>query len=98
MAIYKRDVGVTFEISTDIDLTNATSVQIMIKKPSSRSAIWPATKSVTPSDGIITYTTIDGDLNEDGWHYLQSYAEFPSSVAYYGNAVKFKVYDSYEVP
>lgn len=96
--IYKRSIGIVFEVSTEQDLTNATNTALLVKKPSNKSATWSATIHGAPSGGILTYTTIDGDLDEHGFYYLQSYAEFPTGRQLYGTAVRFKVLDSFEAP
>jgi hypothetical protein len=98
MTIYKHSNGIIFEVSTEKDLTDATSTALLIKKPSNKTSTWPAIVYGDPVSGVLTYTTVTGDLNEDGFYFMQSYAEFPSSKVYYGNTVKFKVYDAYEVP
>ena len=96
--IYKHSSGITFEVSTDFDLTSATKVSLLVKKPSNKTAIWNAEVLGDPTGGMLTYITEPDDLNEDGWFYMQSYAEFPTGKVYYGSAVKFKVLDAYEVP
>jgi len=96
--IYKHSTGIIFEVSTEIDLTTATSLALLIKKPSSKTNTWPATIYGDASLGVLTYTTVPGDLNEDGFYYLQAYAEFPSNRVLFGNSVRFKVLESYEVP
>lgn len=96
--IYKHSVGITFEVTTEQDLTDASNQALLIRKPSNKTATWAATISGTPSDGVLTYTTIAGDLDEDGWYHLQSYAEFPTGKQLYGTATRFKVLDSFELP
>lgn len=96
--IYKHSVGVIFEVSTEVDLTTATNTALFIRKPSNKTTTWPAVVYGDPVNGVLTYTTVSGDLNEDGWYYMQSYAEFPTGKQLYGTAVKVKVLDNYEVP
>ena len=98
MNIYKNSIGVIFEVSTEIDLTDATNVALLIKKPSNKTSTWPAAIYGDPVNGIISYSTVSGDLNEDGFYYTQAYAEFPTGKQLYGTASKFKVLNTYEVP
>jgi hypothetical protein len=95
--IYKHTVGFTFEISTEVDLTEVTNTALLIKKPSNKTAIWPAVVLGDPMNGILTYQTATGDLDEDGWHFMQSYIEKSGGRVFYGNAIKFKVLESFEV-
>jgi hypothetical protein len=94
--IYKHSVGILFRIPTDADLTDSI-VSFLVKKPSNKSAIWSAAIYGDPITGMIEYTTATGDLDDDGFYYLQAYAEFPTGN-YYGETLRFRIYDSYEVP
>lgn len=96
--IYKHSVGIIFEVSTDLDLTTATSTSLLIRKPSNKTASWGCSIYGDAINGVLTYTTIANDLDENGWYHLQSYAEFPTGKQYYGTAVRFKVLDNYELP
>lgn len=93
--IYKHSIGISIAVSTGIDLTLATKTAFLIKKPSGRTMEWVTTVT-DESTGAMSYTTVEGDLNEDGWYYGQSYVEFTGKVLY-GKPVKFKVYDAFEV-
>lgn len=96
-SVYKHSEGILFEVDTETDLTNATNLAILVKKPSNKSATWTAAVLGNATDGIMWYRTVSGDLDEDGNYLIQAYAEFPSNKVYYGNAVKLKVKDRFEV-
>jgi hypothetical protein len=98
MNIYKNSVGITFEVSTEYDLTSTTNTALLVKKPSNKTATWPAIVYGDPTNGVLSYTSVSGDLNEDGFYFLQAYTEFPTGKVLYGVASRFKVMDSYEVP
>lgn len=94
--VYKGSVGVTFEVDTQTDLTDATKVSIIVQKPSKSTSEWEAVVGDDPSDGILTYVSKEGDLDENGFYYIQSYVEFDDQI-FYGQSVKIKVYDTYEI-
>ena len=93
--LYRHSTGEIIEVSTGIDLTTATLVEFVVKKPSNKVVNWVATKQ-SGTGGIAVYTTITGDINEDGMYYLQAKVTFPNRTAY-GKSTKFKVLDTFEV-
>jgi len=89
--IYQNDVDIVFRLDTGIDdLSTASKIQILVKKPSGVEAEWTATRYGATS--YITYTSIAGDLNEEGDYILQSYVEFGASHPHSGDSVVVTVY------
>jgi hypothetical protein len=99
--------GDTYElfIATDfLDLDSATTIEIIVTKPSGIAAIWTAIQ-VDPShytdpkyddlaltDQDITYTTDSTDLNELGLYLYQSHVEWGVDSEQHGYPIgKFKV-------
>lgn len=67
--IFKGDIGTKIELNTGTDLSSATGAKIKAKKPSGQQVDWTAAISSPASNGIIYYTTVQGDINEVGiWH------------------------------
>lgn len=89
------DVGVRFDVTitdnyTDLplDLTTATAAHIYLRKPSGE--VLDETATVTDADaGVISYTTVSGDLDELGeweiqgrvWFGTDTYGTDPVSFA-----------------
>lgn len=93
--IYIGDYGTIFRVSTGADLTDASAAKMKIKKPDNTEIEWTADIDAPASDGIISYTTLDGDLDSAGVWSLQSLITFPSGV-WSGDTVTFTVYTEYK--
>ena len=81
------DEGTVFEFPIKdngavLDLSSATIKQIKFKKPkTSTLAAETITKTASfatdGTDGILTYTTVAGDIDRKGTWYVQAYVEIP---------------------
>ena len=60
------DVGVILLCSTGLDLTNAVTKQIRIKRPDATLLTKTATVYGDDTDGLLQYATIATDLNGEG--------------------------------
>lgn len=94
--IHLNDIGTTFTITvkdgtTPVDLSTATTLNIVFVKPNGD----PITRTATPvsggADGVISYTTVDGDLNAVGTWCMQAVIAIGSST-WHTDIVKFKVH------
>lgn len=74
---YVGDIGTVILVDTKSDLSDATVLELKIKKPSGAIMTKTATIPVglTGADGIISYTTVAGDFDENGKYYLQAHVE-----------------------
>lgn len=98
--IHLNDIGTILEVTIRdcddiLDISGAITKQIILRK-----AIKPytvVTKSAAfktdGTDGILTYTTIDGDLDEIGNWKLQAVVELPTGK-WSSDITGFKVYDN----
>ena len=93
--LYQGDVGVDVTVSTGKDLTSASTNTLKVKKPSGTEVTWSASK-VAGTGGNLTYTTITGDLDEVGTYYLQAYIVMGDGDIFYGDVVRFVVYDQFQ--
>jgi hypothetical protein len=89
------DKGTEFRVTiTDedvaVDLSSATVLQLIFKKPSGETLTVDADLYTDGTDGAIYYNVVDGDLNESGVWKLQSYIEIGSTV-YSSTIGTFKV-------
>lgn len=72
------DTGTEFRINiTDegvaVDLSAATTIQMIFKKPSGETLTVDANLYTDGTDGVIFYNTVDGDINESGMWRIQTY-------------------------
>ncbi len=93
--IYLGDYGVIVEVSTGIDLTLATSYELSITKANGRKVSWSPTPVVPLTGGLISYTTISGDLDVAGDYKLQAKVRFVSGY-FIGETAVFHVYNLWE--
>lgn len=95
--VYKDSIGVDITITLHNDLTNAASCSILVKKPSGAFDSWTPT-IVDEATGIITYTTVEDDLDEAGFYILQVWVIQTDGDEFKSDAFRWKIYDDYEVP
>lgn len=93
--IYEGDVGVKFLVSTGIDLTEATVIQLKVLKGDLSAATWSATFNVDDPT-IVEYTSVAGDLDVSGKYKMYSYAEFTEASKHSGRVATFTVYDVFK--
>lgn len=97
--IYTGDVKVVFRVSTGLDLTTATTMQLKVWPPSGTAVAWTATAYGTAADGVLTYTTTATDLTTAGTYKLQAYVELGAAGVdgkFFGETVTFNVYEAYQ--
>ncbi len=95
--IHFGDIGTVFKVtikddSTVVDISTASTKQIVLKKPSGEKLTKTANFLTDGSDGIITYTTISGDLDEAGMWKIQGYIVLSGGNTFYTDINAFKVY------
>lgn len=95
--VYVGDIGTEIRLDTnpddlaEIDISTANILKILVLKPSGAEEEWTATRYSTTNQ--ITYTTIEGDLDESGSYRLQAYVAWDSPASeHLGETVKLKVY------
>jgi hypothetical protein len=94
--VHVNDIGTEFRITlteegTAVDISAATSLQILIRKPSDTLLELEADLYTDGTDGVITYTSVDGDLDEVGTHKIQGKIEIDGGV-FYSSIGSFKVH------
>jgi len=93
--VYVGSWGVTFTVSTNVDLTAAATYYLEIKKPETDTeVIWYPTISASSS---LVYVSGTADLDEVGVYSLQSYAEWgdPVDSKHWGKTAYFEVFERY---
>ncbi len=79
MSVSVGDIGVQFKLNAGQDLSAQTTLQIKYQKPDGTFGAWTAVISGT---NYATYTTKDGDLDQDGVWQVQIYVVTPSFTAH----------------
>lgn len=94
---YVGDIGTIIEVNTFIDLTDAVTLELKIKKPSGAEMVKTAVipDGMTAADGKISYTTEAGDFDVAGVYYLQPHIE-GASTDHLGNTSSFEVFAPYD--
>ena len=83
-AIHLNDVGTEFQISLKTcagvaeDITTATLIQVVLQKPDFTKLTNTVVASGDPTEGIVIYTTILGDLDQVGKYKLQAIVTYPT--------------------
>jgi hypothetical protein len=91
--IYKEDIGVVIRLNTNVDITGAATQGIYVSTPDGDEVYWPATVYSTT---WVTYTSVDGDFDDDGDYLLQSYAKWSDDSIHRGETYTLTVYNHYE--
>ena len=77
--IHKSDIGTTFQVtvkdedSNVVDVSGATTKQIIFEKPDGTNLEKDASLVTDGTDGKIKYVTLSGDLSEAGCWRMQGY-------------------------
>lgn len=93
--IYIGDIGVTFRVSTGIDLSTATVTKLKVWTPKDSALEWTATVYGSATDGILEYVNDSDDFPVAGTYKLQAYVELSTGKKFYGETTTFTVYDVY---
>lgn len=94
--IHQNDIGVAFratvtENSVAVDISTATTLQLIFQKPGGTSSTKTASFYTDGVDGIMQYISESGFLNESGKWRMQGYIYLSSSGVYHTETESFKV-------
>ena len=75
--IHVGDIGTIFEVTikdgaSTLNVAGASTKQIIFKRPDNQTVAKAASFKTDGSDGILQYTTVSGDLNQNGTWSLQA--------------------------
>jgi hypothetical protein len=95
--IHRGDIGTVFKVtikdsSVVVDISSSTTKQLIFKKPSGEKLEKNASYFTNGSDGIITYTTVDGDLDEEGMWKLQGKIVLSGGNTFNTDLTSFKIH------
>ena len=95
---YVGDIGTRIRITldSDDDLTNATEVLMLIRRPDETELSYTATVEDVGPPGIAYYDVIDGDFNQAGKYYAQLKVTFSDGDVLKSETKGFTVYEAYE--
>lgn len=94
--IHVGNIGTMFKCTIlssnlPVNISSATTKLIIFLKPDGTRVEKAGTFFTDGTDGILTYTTVSGDLSVAGVWRIQGYVEIGSSV-FYSNVQSFTVY------
>lgn len=94
--IHVNDIGTQFIVTVKddgavVDISSATSLVIIFKKPDQTTSNKTATLYTDGTDGKMTYSTVSGDLNQTGNYKIQGKVTLSGGV-YYTSIGSFKVH------
>jgi len=95
---YVGEVGTPVLVDTGSDISTATVLKILVKKPCGNETEWVGILGPPNTLGIYTqikYVVVAGDWDEAGWWNIQSYIEMPGWKGR-GDTVKFKLYPEFQ--
>jgi hypothetical protein len=83
--IHVGDIGTVFQVTikddtVTLDISGATTKQIIFTKPSAEDVAKAAEFVTDGSDGLLKYTTIANDLDENGPWQIQARITLPSGT------------------
>ena len=98
--IHVDDVGTLFKATIadcpdSLDISGASTKQLKFKKPGGTVITRAGTFFTDGSDGILTYTSIAGDIDECGRWELQAFLVLGGS-SYHSDVAKFRVFRNLE--
>jgi hypothetical protein len=100
--VHYNDIGTVFLITVNdcvsgtsvaLDLSTASSLQVILKSPSGVSYTKTASFYTNGTDGKIVYVTINNDLNEVGTWSIQAKITIPTGT-FRSDIGTFKVYEN----
>jgi len=94
--VHKNDIGTIFRVtvkdgSSAVDLSGATALNFLFKRPNGTSIQRTAVYYTDGTDGIIQYVTVSGDLNQDGRWRLQAHVTLVAG-SWYSDIYEFDVH------
>lgn len=89
---YVGDIGTEIIVDCGVDISTATTHNLMMQKPDLTSVELVGT---IHNENFIKYTTIDGDLDQAGIYRIQSKVVI-SGWQGLGETAKLRIYDPYE--
>jgi hypothetical protein len=92
-AFYLNDVGNRIRIDCGEPVTGATSITLLVKKPSATTTTW--TGLVVEDTTKIVYVVKAGDLNEVGTYICQPRLTLPGGFTGRGKTFSFTVLDEF---
>lgn len=91
---YKGDIGTLIQVDVGADLTDATTTNLKVKKPSGGDAdTWPATITTPKTLGLLEYSIQASDFDEVGVYILIAEIDFSDGGHFAGEPARFTVFD-----
>lgn len=92
--LFKDNIGVVVKIYAGVDISDATSIIMRVRKPSGTKQAWTGTL-VADNTFYAYHTTIAGDLNEVGEYLVSLEITATGGTTIYGQSDTFTVFDQF---
>ena len=92
--LFKDNIGVVFRAYAGIDISNATSIILRVRKPSATKQAWTSSLA-SDNNYYATYSTVSGDLNETGEYLISLEVITVDGRTVTGKSDSFVVYDQF---
>jgi hypothetical protein len=95
--VYNDSSRIRINVTTNADLTGATTLNLLVKKPDNTTDTWTLTV-VSAALGTCYYITSATDFEDIGDYYMQAHVVFSGdNTELYGDKVRVHVYERLEV-
>ncbi len=93
--IFTGDIGVVFRVYAEIDISQATSIIMKVKKPSGSTANWTSSLA-SDNNYYAVFSTISTSLDEAGDWLLSLSVVLPTGASFTGESSIFSVFKQFE--
>ena len=91
--IYVGAVGLEIILDTEQDITQASKIEMHVRKPDGSLVVWPAIKGL---EGRIIHNTIADELKDPGKYRIQAYVEWGNGASkHHGETYTLTVYKEF---
>lgn len=82
------------EATLPFDISNAATKVITLEKPDGSLISRAGTFETDGTDGVLLYSTVSGDINQDGHWYAQGVVTFSNGDTFHSDRVRFRVWSN----
>ncbi len=93
--IYTGAKHIKITVPTGIDLSSATTLTLLVKRPNGSIAEWTPTVLGSAVDGVLVYYTAAGDLDMAGLYVGMAMVE-TATATYLGETFSFKIFERFK--
>lgn len=101
--IHVDDIGTVFKATIKdedgvvVDVSAASTMELVYRKPDGTAVVQTAVHTTDGTDGVIQYTTVDGDMDTEGEWRVQGFVVIATSE-FHSDVHRFRVYPNLARP